>query len=209
MGQAGLIPESVSPRPMPPRKLAMEEGTDGVRIIFAMPPAWVCLTPTVIGLIVGLAYILVVILTITLLWRMKNDLHLPIRDLLSSQWMVLGAMVLMGAYAAIWPALGVHAWRMYRRWGRVPRVISVNSKSLVVSELGFRRMKEKRWIASDITAVRLRPVWGNLTKQITVNDLYIGHRTRRRMRFRLSSRDAQLPARIAERLAAVLGCPLL
>jgi hypothetical protein len=69
-------------------------------------------------------------------------------------------------------------------------------------------MRRRTVLASDITAIEFHPVWGNLTPRRAMGSLTIRRRTGWRLRYRLSSLDQELPRRIAERLAAVLGKPL-
>jgi hypothetical protein len=70
-------------------------------------------------------------------------------------------------------------------------------------------MRERWWPVSEIAAIELRPVKGNLNWTRTVADLYIRRQNGRRLRFRLSSPNAQLPGQIATGLAAALQRPLV
>ena len=114
--------------------------------------------------------------------------------------------IVMCIDAVFWWGLAAYFWWKYRRWGRVPRVLGANDQGLALSRLGWRRMRQQIWPASDIKAIELRPVTGNLNWTRTVADLYIHRHKGRRLHFRLSSPDPQLPARIAEQLKSTLGC---
>jgi hypothetical protein len=83
-------------------------------------------------------------------------------------------------------------------------VLTASREGLILSRLGIWRMRERRWPASEITAIELRPIRGNLNWRRTVADLYIRRQKGRPLHFRLSSADASLPARIAEQVRGIL-----
>jgi hypothetical protein len=110
--------------------------------------------------------------------------------------------------ALFWWALATFDWLRWRKWGAVSRELTANAQELVDSRLGWWDMRRRTVLASDITAIEFHPVWGNLTPRRAMGSLTIRRRTGWRLRYRLSSLDQELPRRIAERLAAVLGKPL-
>jgi hypothetical protein len=112
------------------------------------------------------------------------------------------------ASALFWWSLATFGWLRWRKWGSVSRELTANAQELVDSRLGWWEMRRRTVLASDITAIKFRPVWGNLTPRRAVASLTIRRRSGWRLRYRLSSLDQKLPRRIAERLAAVLGKPL-
>jgi hypothetical protein len=119
-------------------------------------------------------------------------------------------MVIYGAVKAFfWWGIAAYAWWKYRRWGRVPRVLTASDEGLILSRPGWRRISERRWSIREIKAIELHPVWGNLKWKRTVADLYIQRHRGRRLRFRLSSPDPHLPSRIANQLKLKLGCPII
>jgi hypothetical protein len=98
-----------------------------------------------------------------------------------------------------------HSWWMYRRWGRVPRILTLSGNGLIFTRLGWHRMREKTWPINEITAIELRTVKFNLNWKRTVADLCFHRRTGRRLRFRLSSANAQLPNQIAQKFGLGMG----
>jgi hypothetical protein len=104
-----------------------------------------------------------------------------------------------------WSAGGFQLWQLYR-WGTVPRVFEANRDGLVLSWLGWWRMRERRWPAAEVAAVEFRSVKGNLNWTRTVADLTLVFRNGRRRRFRLSSPDSELPGQVAKELASAIGC---
>ena len=121
----------------------------------------------------------------------------------------LAALVLAewGIFATCWIGIGAYTWWQFRRWGRVPRILTATPAGLKLSWLGWWRVRERHWPASEITAIEFWPVKGNLNWRRTVADLSITRRKGRRLHFRLSSREPELPEKIAIRIAGVLGVP--
>jgi hypothetical protein len=118
-------------------------------------------------------------------------------------------ILLAGAIATLfWWAVAASSWYAYRKWGKVPRVLTVTGDGLVLSRLRWWRLRERKWLSSEIASIQLRPINVNLNPWRTVADLHINRRKGRRLHFRLSSPDPHLPRQIAERVAAVLGFPL-
>lgn len=205
-----------SPRPAPPRKLTLEETDSFVRVTFAVLPTWASVLPGILCAVAGTITIAGVILEITAFRHLQRQiLNAPpvpppaVTTGMRNFGRLLAAQMAMLVFYAIifWTEAAYHWWK-YRRWGRVPRVLTAGADVLTESRLGWWRMRERRWPASEIKAIQLRPVWGNLSRKLTVAKLYIHPRQGRRLLFVLSSADPQLPSRIAERLASVLGCPL-
>jgi hypothetical protein len=106
-----------------------------------------------------------------------------------------------------WTVAGFQYWK-FRRFGRVPRVLEASGEGLVLTWLGWWRMRERRWSAGEIASVECCKLKGNLNWRRTVANLVVTFRNGRSRRFRLSSRDPQLPGEIAMQLANALGCPL-
>jgi len=107
-----------------------------------------------------------------------------------------------------WGLVAAYHWRMYRRWGRVPRVLAANREGMILTRLGWWRMRERRWAASEIAAVELRPTRLNPAWKRTEAWLYIHRQQGRRLCFHLPSTDSKLPGRIALCLATALGVGL-
>lgn len=180
--------------------LTLDNPGDRVRVIFPVAPKWVYILPIMVqfavalfsvGMMVRLVEIIRTLVPVPAAFTMIR----PVLIELTMQAMFLGA-------------LGAHQWWMYRRWGRVSRMLTADENGLVLSRLGWLRMREKSWPAQEITAIELCPVIGNLNRWRTVADLYVRRSRGFRLHFRLSSADAQLPDRIAHELAAALHRPL-
>jgi hypothetical protein len=203
-------PGPTSPKQTPPRRLTLEESEGCVRVIFAVPPKWVCIVEIVIPAVTGVAILVVGIAIVRLLWLMLNELGPPPPDLVADfRRVCVRATLCFGIPSLAYCGAAIFNWWTYRRWGRVPRVLAADNAGLALSRLAFWKMREQKWPASEITAIELRPVRGNLNWTRTVADLCIRRRQGRRLRFRLSSADSQLPGRIASRLSAMLCCPLV
>jgi len=164
----------------------------------------------VLGLTLGFLRIAMAIVVVWVLWHVIIVGGPPSADyVVSARHLGLQMLFSNGIEALFWWTFAAYYWRMYRKWGRVPRVLTASAEGLVFTRLGWWRMRERRWPVSDISAVKLRPTWGNLTWKRTVAELYIQRRQGRQLDFRLSSPDPQLPNRIAQRLASVLDRPLV
>ena len=198
-----------APKPAPPRKLTLEESNGGVRVIFPVFPVWAYWVSIVLLIVVGLFRLMAGLVIGWAIWRSTNSLGPSHPDTLREAHRLIAKIVILWtAEALLFLGLGAYEWCMLHRWGRVPRVLTARSDSLVLSRLGWWRMRERTWPVSEISAIQFRPVKGNLNWKRTIADLYIRRRNARRLWFRLSSSDPQLPARIAEQLAFRLGCPM-
>jgi hypothetical protein len=192
-------------------KLTLEEADGVVRVIFPVAPLWTYIVGIAVPATAGVIVILGMIAEI---WMLRGIFYRPgFPSPPPSMALRLRAIenkeaISAGIYAVIMFVPTVYKWMMLRRWGRVPRVLSGDSNALNFSRLGWLGMRERRWQASDISSIELRPVKWNLTWKRTVADLYIRRRKRMLLFFRLSSTDPQLPRLIAEKMAMVLGCPL-
>jgi hypothetical protein len=114
-----------------------------------------------------------------------------------------------GIAGICWCGFGLYEWWLFRRWGRVPRILSATREGLTLSRLGWWRMRERHWPATQINGIEFRQVKGNLNWRRTVADLYIRRHKGQRLHFRLSSPDKDLPRKIASRMADVLERPLV
>jgi hypothetical protein len=203
MGNAATALNYASRQDEPARRLRLEENIGTVRVVFPVPPTWTYICPIPIGFGVGSLYVAIWLWSIRFLSLGPSSQQIAVirHDLLlASVVFVVGAI--------FWSVSGAYAWRMYYRWGRVPRVLTAGGQGLTISRLGWWHMRERKWPVSEITAIKIRPVRGNLNWKRTVADLSVVLRTGRRLRFRLSSADALLPNQISERVAVALGRPL-
>jgi hypothetical protein len=183
-----------------PRKagLALEERDGQAVVTFPVAPKWVYVLSIASQLFVCLANLGGAALPVVFLFRFRPPF-------VSS----LVYAIFSWAFGALfWGSMGLHSWLMYRRWGRVPRELTADENGLVLSWLGWRRMRERRWPADEISGIDLRVIRGHLNPWRTVAILYVRRRKGMARRFRLSSADPELPHRIARRLSEILGRPL-
>jgi len=194
----------------PPRQLTLEETSGCVRVTFAVNPKWVYILPIAQAVLIGCIKIAGALLIVRLLWQVTHGSgRPPSRDIqFLARHIAATILVSAGVAASLWWTSAGYYWWMYRRWGRVPRVLRADLEGLSYSRLGWWSMRERRWPANEITCVEFRTIKRNLNWRRTVADLYIRRRDRRRLRFRLSSSDPRLPGLIAQRLALTIGCPL-
>jgi hypothetical protein len=209
MQNAGPILDYDTRLPWPPRTLRLEEKEGSARVTFPVAPAWVYLLQIATCGAVGLLKLGAAIAFGVMIWRMTHiNGQLP-RDIVLKMRHLEIEIFLSGAIAALfWWGIAACSWYVYRRWGRVPRVLTATGEGLVLSRLRWWRLRERKWLSNEITGIRLRPININLHPRHTAADLYINRRKGRRLHFRLSSPDPHLPRQIADRVAAVLGFPL-
>jgi hypothetical protein len=205
-----------SPRPSPPRHLTLVDSEGTISVIFGVPPKWVYLAPIVAPVLMGLFQLAMGVSIAAAIWQLaRSPVPAPPNATIAKQMqeldiatrhLALRAALYPSLAAFAWWSIAAYQWYMYRRWGRVPRVLSASERGLVLSRLGLWRMRERNWPPSQIKAVELRPLKGNLNWKRTVADLYIHRQRGRRLRFRLSSPNRQLPEQVARQLALTLGC---
>jgi hypothetical protein len=192
------------PQQPPPRKLTLEETDSCVRVIFGVAPAWVPIISIVTQLTIGVASLAALVAICVAVFNLFHSFGKPTPELLNMEhqffWQTLPTW---GTSALLWLSFAAHEWWMYRRWGRVPRVLTANADGITYSRLRWWRIRERRLPSSEISSIELKVLKWNLNRKRTVADLYI-----RRLHFRLSSSDPRLPKLIAQRLAAALGRPL-
>jgi len=192
-----------------PRKLTLEEFDRSVRVIFAVAPQWLYQLAILMDFLVGLVKLVIGVSIFRMVWQLTYALRQPTREqIVALRHFGAEIFIPTGIGVLFWWALGAYHCRMYYRWGQIPRVLTANEHGLILSRLGWWHMQERRWPASEIATIELRPVRGNLNCKRTVSHLFIRLRNGRRLRFRLSTSVSLLPGRIAERLALALGCPL-
>jgi hypothetical protein len=192
-----------APNPALPRELTLEEGDGCVRVIFGVAPAWAYWLRVIFGAAYGTLSFAMGVFVAIAAWRLFNQIGAPVL----AEWRLIRFDILAaGAGASLFWAMAAHELWKYRRWGRVPRVLTASDSGLLLSWLGTWRMRQRVWPANEIAAVELRPVKRHVFARRTVGHLYICRHSRRRLHFRLSSHNSQLPGEIAKRLASKLGC---
>jgi hypothetical protein len=204
---AGLVLDYDTPAPAP-GALTLEELNGCVRVIFPVAPKWAYILTIVYLFFVGATKVIFGVYAVVII---RDLWHSPSRTSPSDaieRRAILQIIVGVGISVAVWWGLaGCKLWE-YRRWGRVPRILTASKDALILTRLGFWKMRERSWAAVEITSIELKPIKGNLNRKRTLASLRVNRLNGRRLYFRLSSRDALLPGRIAEKLALTLGCPL-
>jgi hypothetical protein len=188
--------------PQSPTVLTLEEWDGGARVIFPAMPQWAYVLAILGPLLPALGNLGLAVACIVIFRRFFRG------SILTTAAILRPAIISWGLQSLGWGSLfGFHLWK-YKRWGRVPRILTADNQGLTLSRLGWRRMSGKKWAASQITDIELRPAIGNLFRSRTVMDVYVRRVKGWRLLFRLSSTDPQLPHRIAQRMSVILGCPL-
>jgi hypothetical protein len=189
-----------------PRRLTVDENDGRVWVIFPVHPKWVYIFPIVMGFLLGAAKLAMAIWIVWFMWATGRKFHVP-EPVLPKELRPFYMEIFLSAGLAAacwWAAASYHCW-LYRRWGRVPRVLTSSRDGLASSRLGSFRMIEEWWPANEISEIRLKPIRVNLNWTRTVADLYVRLNHGRRLRFRLSSPDPHLPQQIAKQVASALG----
>jgi hypothetical protein len=209
MTQSPIILNYTSLRPKPGMRLAMEEADGQVRVLFAVTPRWVFLIPVAIALVCAAAYVAAAIGAYREYLYEKSIAGLRFAPAPQdfSQWL-WGEMRSDGIGVAFWLTIAGFAFWRYRRWVRDHRVLAATKDGLLLSRVGWWRLHRKWWPADEIAAIELAPVWGSVRVIDTVAYLLIHAKSGGRRRLYLDTPARELPGRIAERLSAVLGCPL-
>jgi hypothetical protein len=181
-----------------PGTLRLEEQDGVVRVTFPVLSKWFYVLRIVVCALMGLLGILSATTMIFVFRYYQGLIHQPPMPF----WKVSGVVV---RETIFWWAIAAYFWWRYRRWGRVPRVLIADRQCLTLSHLGLRRMRQRTWTSSEITALQYQPVKYDLNRWRTEGRLSIVYRGgRRRKMLRLVSKDPSLPRHIAERVAAVL-----
>lgn len=189
----------------PPKEgLALEEEVGRAMVKFPVAPKWAYALSIASNLVLCLANIVLMALMFRLLFRFRVPL----------QGSLILVMIPWAFGALLWGCVGLYAWFMYRRWGRVPRTLTADETGLTLSWLGWWWMRERRWPVEEVTALELRVVKCHLIKGHwnpwrTVAVLHVRPQKGRSRWFRLSSADPELPGRIAQRFSEILGRPVI
>jgi hypothetical protein len=189
------------------RRLTLEETEGGVRVLLPVMPLW--FYPTLVaGLILG-GLGPIVINTVTA-WNLARVLRrIGATATVTPRSLLLGTIHQDGLFILYCFAGAAYSWFYYRRTGRFSRTITASAEGITWQEWSLWRLRERRLVAPEISVVQFLPLVGNLTPWRGGGHLLIRLVNKRpRVRFRLLSRDRELPLRLAERMAAALGKPL-
>jgi hypothetical protein len=197
------------PTPSPsPERLTLEEGADFVRVFLPAKPEWTFILSICGTAFTALLTTLTPVFIACMMWRVVHAQAggpLPPAMRTGLWHLIVTVARAWWIWAFIWWVWAILAWLKYRRWGRVPRVLLADRQGLTLSYLGWWRMRQTHWSASEIAAIELRLFRINLNWRSTAADLLIRYQRGFPRRFRLSSADPELPPRIAARIRAMLG----
>jgi len=192
------------------RSLTLQQTHGAARVTFPVAPKWVQISSIVLWTALGLMRAAI---GLWIVKSMRSVFFLPHIQLSSDQVAFLRhfeTQIFIGAASEMllcWAVAGFQFWK-FRRWGRIPRMLIATPEGLVLTWLGWFRMRERAWPATEIASVELRPLKYNLPWTGKAALLLINRHKGRRLRYRLSSPDPLLPNEIAKQLASTLGCPL-
>lgn len=203
MTETKPVLDYASPPQPPPRKLTLEESDGGLRVFFPVAPTWRYVLNIVGPFTLGGAQLVMIVDTIWVIYRAFGKV-----EVVEFMQLARGMLIALSVSGVLWWTCAAYSRRMYRRWGRVPRILTATKNGLALSRLGWWQMRERTWPAAEITAIDFRPIRGNINWKQTAGDLYVRRVKRRRLHFRLSSSDPQLPGYIAKQLALTLDRPL-
>ena len=192
---------------MPSRRLVAERGEDRLTITWPVPPPWVPWAVAGWHLAVATAQTAALAAYAIMLWRtrrMFGGLGLPWNQLV---W-PLSAFTLLPVSIGWWAVDGVLVIRRHRRWGQVPRVLTVTSKHLSLESLAGCRMKRREWPADRVKSVTWRPVNHVFSRRTAVVRITVRFATGWPLRLTLSSGDPTCIERARRGLHELLGPPL-
>ena len=182
----------------------LECADDWARVTFPVAPRWVYFLPIVGGITAGLLELVVGADAIFVVLHLNA---VPGHTNVSSRQLLLHLFAPTGITVLFWWASAVYLFWMYRRWGRVPRILVASADVLTLTRLQWWRIRQRRVPAEEITRIELRSLKPLFGRRAFAN-LRIYRKRCLPLLFRLSSVDPQLPRQIAEALAQKLNRPL-
>jgi len=193
MGATKLVLDYASPPGSPPQKLTIEESDGCVRVIFPVMPNWVYICNIVGPFVIGWIHLTGAVAIAMITWHFASQIGVA-----DARRSLLNAVLCYGASTLFWRVCVWYEWRMYRRWGRVPRALTITTYDMTLSRLAWGRMRERTWLANEIQAIEFRQVRWNLNRKQTAAVLYVRRHKGRPLRFLFSSSDPEFPSHIAE-----------
>ncbi|MGA3067107.1 MAG: hypothetical protein ABSF29_09700 [Tepidisphaeraceae bacterium] len=193
-----------TPQPQPPRRLTLEEGPGFARVIFPVASAWSYVLAPAFFAAMAMWAIIGPFVWAIYTWRALRLLGVPppSTSTLSVIWQVARQEWPTATFFSI---IAIFALWKYRKWGRVPRILSATRKGLTDSYLGLFAMRQKHWPAHEITGVHPRPLRGDLNPRKPMRELVVSLSNKSERTFRLPTHDPKLLAQIAQRFQSLLG----
>ncbi len=192
------------PHPQPPERLTLEDGADFVRITFPVAPTWVYVINPSICAALAAAWTFGPVIVVFRFWRTHG--MFPVAPLLRYPWHFFWvfALRLWVGPSILW-IFAILDWRKYRKWGRVPRVLTASKQGVTSSHLGWFGMKQKFWPASEITDITLKPLKWNLHPTSKACDLTIHRAGTSSISYRFSSKNRAIAEQVVERFRQTIG----
>jgi hypothetical protein len=193
-------------------EMKLEEADDFIRIVFPKPSKLACWLAIGIIAAFALAPIVFPVFIGLLEWHLfiRGD-HPSTATIAIFHHEVRNLVLVFGPLACGSLLIIANEWRLYRRDGFVPPVLSVARDGVTLSYPGIWGRRSRRLSRQQIIRVQLKqlkPIWGSLNPWRTTAYLHFRPESGRRLRCRLSSNDAEFPNRIAERICSMLGTKL-
>ncbi len=190
-----------------PRELTLEEGEGSVRVLFPLPPQWLRVFAIVAPLVYGFAAAGAGIVFVAAMWKLTRATPWTTVDkVMGVPHVILKAILTAGIVVTAFFTAAAYQWWWFSRYGGLRRTLIASISGLTVIRPGRLRQRERTWPASEILSIELRPLWGNLNRRTPSADLYVHLRKPKLVRFRLTSKDIELPGRIAKGMASAIGC---
>ncbi len=176
-------------------------------ITWPVLPAWVSWVTAGSQLAAAMAKLGLVVAGAVLLGRMSGGsagAALFRREVFWQVATLFGALLLS---VAGWTAAAVWTVRRQRKWGSVPRVMTVTPTSIVQEWPGVWRMRRREWPADRVAGVVWRPVTHIFGRRTVVVRVTIRFTAGRPLRFTIDSRDRDVVDRARRGLDDLLGRP--
>jgi len=188
-----------APQPRSLRHYWLDEREGHLRLTFPCRPKWAYVLDVAAPGALASFFLAPPILLLVMEYRASGSLNL------ADDWLVLAIWLPPGLCAAFAAA---YKLRMHCRWGRVPRVLTADKLELTDTRLGVWSMRRQTWPAGEIARIELRRARLPLRRWHLIGRIRVVRRDGRKLTIRIMSRNVDFSQRLAERLAATLGCPL-
>jgi hypothetical protein len=184
-----------------PSDFEIQEADGQVRVLFPLLPRWIYLVLLAAALGLGVLFIWGAIQSLISMWQIRGIAFQ------FSEWAGDETGNLIRALLCL--AVVALCCLAYRQWTRDVEVLVATPAGLLWSKRGLLGRRSCWWPVQEIAAIELRQTWGAIAITGAVRFLVVRLRDGCRQRFLLRSGSRRLPQTIAERLAAVLQCPLV
>jgi hypothetical protein len=190
-----------APQPRSLRQYCLEEHEGRLGLTFPCRPKWAYVLDVAAPATAGMFFFAPPILLLAMEYRLRASGALSLAD----DWLVLAIWLPPGLCAAFAAA---YKFRMYRRWGRVPRVLTADKLELTDTRLGIWSMRRRTWPAGEIARIEVRRARLPFRRWHLIGRICVIRRDGKKMTIRIMSKNLDFSQRLAERLATALQCQL-